>query len=124
MAYTIGWSDSEAQVADAEEAGTVLDRIIADPKGPYLLHVIPPNDGSIMQLIWGDSERAAVMYSDDIEGGWGFEPSLPPLAKDIDCDYGSIEPDRTRVTVAAARQAVQEYVATGRRPSNLSWLDE
>jgi hypothetical protein len=77
-----------------------------------------------MQLIWGDPERAAVMYSDDVEGGWGFEPALSPLAKDLDCDYGSIEPDRTRVTATAARLAVQEYVTTGRQPTNLSWFDE
>jgi hypothetical protein len=77
-----------------------------------------------MELVWGHPERAMVMYVDDDQGGWGFEPSLPPLTGDLNYDYGSIEPERTRVSVAGARQAVQEYVATGQQPTNLSWFDE
>jgi hypothetical protein len=61
-----------------------------------------------------------IIYADDEQGGWGLEPSLPPLTHDLNYDHGSIEPDRTRVSVAAARQAVREYITTGRQPSNLS----
>jgi hypothetical protein len=124
MTYTIGWSEGQAEVTTAEEAGVVLDRIAATPKSVYLLQVGPNDDSSVMELIWGHPDRAAVMYADDVRGARAFEPSIPPLAKDINYDYGSIEPEFTRVTAAAARLAVQEYVSTGRQPTNLSWLDE
>jgi hypothetical protein len=64
-----------------------------------------------------------VMYADKDRGGWGVEASLEPLPEDLDYNYGLVEPDRTRVTAAAARRAVQEYVTTGKQPTNLSWLD-
>ena len=123
MTYTIEWSGSAAEVTTAEEADAILDRIAADPR-TYLTHVVPANDDSMMELVWGHPERAMVMYADENQGGWGFEPSLPSLTEDLNYDHGSIEPERTRVTATAARQAVREYVTTGKRPTNLSWFGE
>jgi hypothetical protein len=123
MTYTIEWSGSEAEVTTTEEADAVLNRIAAEPRA-YLVHVIPPGNTSVLEVVWGHPERAMVMYADDEQGGWGLEPSLPPLVHDLNYDHGSIEPDRTRVSVAAARQAVREYITTGRQPTNLSWFDE
>jgi hypothetical protein len=125
MTYTIGWSYGSARVETAEETGAVLDRVATDPRGPLLMHVAPGDDnGSLMELVWGHPDRAMVMYADNDQGGWGVDPSLPPLAEDLDYNYGSVEPARTRVTAAAARKAVQEYVTTGKQPTNLSWFAE
>lgn len=126
MTFTIGWSQGSATAENAEEIDAVLDRIAADPRRrAFLVHIAPVDDDqSLMELVWGHPERAMVMYTDDDCGGWGFEPSLAPLTTDLNYDYGSIEPERTRVSAAAARQAVREYVTTGRQPTNLSWFDD
>jgi hypothetical protein len=94
MTYTIEWSGSAAEVTTAAEVDAVLDRIAADPRA-YLVHVIPPGNTSVLELVWGHPERAMIMYADDRQGGWGIEPSLPPLAEDLNYDHGSVEPERT-----------------------------
>ncbi len=122
MTYTIGWSDGEAEVDTPAETERVLDQIAVSGDGPYLVHVAPRvGPGALIELVWGDSERAMLSYADDDWDGQAFEPGLAPLTRDIGYDYGSVEPDRTRLSTKLARDAVAEFVATGQRPTCVSW---
>ena len=123
MTYTISWAVEDATVSTVAEAEAVLDRIAASG-GCYMTYVAPdPDDGNgpLIQMVWGDPERAWLAYTDEESGGWAVEPGLPPLTRDLDYDHGSIEPARTRLSAKAARAAVAEFVATGRRPTCVSW---
>jgi Immunity protein Imm1 len=60
-------------------------------------------------------------YADDDWDGQAVEPGLPPLTHDLDYDYGAIEPERTRLSAKMARAAVAEFVATGKRPTCVTW---
>jgi Immunity protein Imm1 len=122
MTFTIGWKDGHATVATAAEAEAALDRIVASGDGPLLLHVAPDDGGdALIQMVWGDPERAMLTYTEDEFGGRAVEPGMPLAPRDLDYDYGSIEPDRTRLSARMARAAVAEFVATGRRPTCVTW---
>jgi hypothetical protein len=120
MSYTVGWSGRRATVATAAEVEAVLDRIAAD--GRFLVQIAPdPDRESLIEMVWGDPERAMLTYADPDWDGLAVEPALPLASDDLDYDHGSIEPDRTRLSAATARQAVVEYVATGKRPTCVTW---
>jgi hypothetical protein len=121
VSYTIGWSDDEATVSSPAEAEAVLDRIAASGRR-YLTHVAPDDGGdSLIELVWGDRERATLTYAESGFSGQAVEPSMPPATRDLDYDYGSVEPERTRLSAATARAAVSEFVATGKRPTCVIW---
>ncbi len=120
MSYTIGWSDQEATVSSPTEAEAVLDRIAVSGRR-YLTHIAPDDGDSLIEMVWGDPERAMLTYSDDGFSGQAVEPALPLATRDLDYDYGSIEPERTRLSAAVARAVVAEFVATGRRPTCVTW---
>jgi hypothetical protein len=124
MTYTIGWKDGHATVATSAEAEAVLDQIAASGRGPMLMHIAPDpddGDGPLIQMVWGDPERATLTYTDHDSGGRAVEPGIPLADRDLDYDYGSIEPERTRLSAKAARAAVAEFVTTGRQPTCVSW---
>jgi hypothetical protein len=122
MSYTIGWSEGEATVATASEAVAVLDGIAADPRGPFLVHVAPDDGGdSLIEMVFGRADRAMLTYTDAGFGGRAVDPQVPMATEDLNYDYGSVEPARTRLTAAQARRAIAEYVTTGRRPTCVMW---
>ena len=91
------------EVTSGDEARAALESVAAG--GPYLMHVTPKGGNEPMiQLVYGRAERAMLV--------------------DPYYDYGSIEPDRTRLSAAQARRAVAEFVDTGRRPTCVSWLEQ
>lgn len=125
MNYTIGWRDKTVTVNTGTEAAAALQQIAADTTGPFLIQVGSADSPDVgIELIYGCTDRAMLMYADESFGGWAFDPDLPLAAEDLDYDYGSVEPDRTRLTAAQASRAVTEFIDTGTRPSGLSWLDE
>jgi hypothetical protein len=121
VSYTIGWSDQDATVNTAAEAEAVLDRIATTGRR-HLVHVADDTGmGGLIEMVWGDPERAMLSYADEDWDGQAVEPGMPVATKDLGYDFGAIEPDRTRLSARAARAAVAEFVATGRRPTNVSW---
>ena len=125
MSYTIGWRDKTVTVNTGAEAVAALEQIAAETSGPFLMQVGSVDSPDVgIELVYGCTERAMLMYADENFGGWALDPDLPLAAEDLDYDYGSVEPDRTRITAAQARRAVAEFIDTGGRPSGLSWLDE
>ena len=123
MTYTIGWSEGEATVTTPAEAEAVLEQLAADPRGPFLVHVAPDNGSdALIELVYGQADRAMLTYTDDAFGGTATDPDLPP-AGELHYDYGTVDPDRSRLTRTRASRAVAEFVATGARPSGLSWQE-
>jgi hypothetical protein len=124
--FTIGWAHGEAQVASPDEMEAMLDRLAADPRGPFLTHIAPdsadPDRAALIELVFGCRDRAMLTYADDDFGGTAVEPGLPEPDTELTYDQGAVEPYRSRLSAAAARRAVVEFVATGRRPSGLDWL--
>ena len=123
MTYTIGWSEGEATITTPAEAEAVLDQLAADPRGPFLVHVAP-DDGSdaLIELVYGRAERAMLTYTDSNFGGTATDPDLP-AGDELHYDYGTVGPDRSRLTQARARRAVADFVATGSRPAGLHWQE-
>jgi hypothetical protein len=124
--YRVSWSEGGATVSTPAEVEAVLDHIAAGGGGAFLVHLWPEADEDAgVELVWGDSARAMLMYTDtDGEaGGWAVEPGVPLASRDLDYDHGSIEPVRTRLSAKAARAAVAEFVATGQRPTCVTWQE-
>lgn len=122
MSYIIGWSEGETTITTASEAEAVLDRIAVDPRGPFLVHIAPDDgDDSLIEMVFGCADRAMLTYTDAGFGGRAFDPQTPMAMHDLNYDYGSVEPARTRLTATQARQAVAEYVTTGQRPTCVTW---
>jgi hypothetical protein len=123
MTFTISWGIEDATVSTPAQAEAVLDHIAATGRR-YLTHIAPDpddGDGPLIQLVWGDPERAMLTYTDNNFAGRAIEPGMPLANQDLDYDHGSIEPQRTRLSAMAARQAVAEFVTTGKRPTCVSW---
>ncbi|MEN3305362.1 MAG: hypothetical protein V7603_1564 [Micromonosporaceae bacterium] len=123
MNYTISWGVEDATVSTPVEADEVLDRIAAGGRR-YMTYVAPDpddGDGPLIQMVWGDPDRAMLTYTDHDFGGRAVEPGIPLADRDLDYDSGSVEPDRTRLSAKAARAAVAEFVATGQRPTCVTW---
>jgi hypothetical protein len=121
MTYTIGWGVEDATVSTPGEAEEVLDRIAATGRR-HLVHVAhKTGTGGLIEMVWGDPERAMLSYADDDWDGQAVEPGMPLATEDLGYDYGSIEPARTRLSAKTARAAVAEFVATGQRPTCVTW---
>jgi hypothetical protein len=125
MSYTVGWSGHRATVSTADEVEAVLDRIAADNRRWLLVHIAAePDRGSLIEMVWGDPERAMLTYTDDDWGGRAVDLSMPLASGDLNFDQGSVEPDLTRLSAATARQAVVEFVTTGKRPTCITtWME-
>jgi hypothetical protein len=72
-------------------------------------------------MVWGDPERAMLTYVDAGFAGRAVEANLSLATRHLDYDHGSIEPERTRLSAKTARKAVAEFVATGQRPTCVTW---
>jgi hypothetical protein len=122
VTYTIGWRGGHAVVSTAAESEAVLDRVAASGHGPILMH-IAPDDGreSLVEMVWGDPERAMLMYADPQDGGWAVEPGIAAAIRDLGYDYGAVESDRTRLSAKTARAAVAEFISTGKQPTGVTW---
>jgi len=74
------------------------------------------------QLVWGHPQRAALIWLGD-RPGVAVDPSLPPWPEPIRHDRDEANPRLTRLTPQRAREAVREWVQTGRRPTNVAWVE-
>jgi hypothetical protein len=64
----------------------------------------------------------------DIMLGWGpVPPGAPPGQTAGDFEYADSDPwfaEDTDITEEQARQAAHEFLRTGRRPTNVQWIDK
>lgn len=140
-AYTIawGWDDTDPSgqhtvvVTTAQQAHAVLDRIAAEAVAEDVPRHLDVYQGSWspadptppygMQLVWGHPERAAITWL-GTRPGYAVDPSLPEWPEPIAHDQDEVASYRTRLTPAAARAAVGEYITTGTRPTCVEWVTE
>ena len=132
--YTIAWGVDDddpsgqrtIQVESPDEADAALDQVAAE--GPALVVVHeglwaegdpPPPLG--MQIVWGHPERALLTWLGP-GAGRAVDENIPPWPEPIGYDQGEAMPDRTRITAGQVREAVREYVRTGSRPANVTWV--
>jgi Immunity protein Imm1 len=136
MSYLVGWGRDDAQpggqyevvVNDTDELDLVLDRI-AQAGVPQMVDIVPSDDAHPipygLQIGLGTNDRSFAVYFGEPAGGVGYDPDLPPAPASIRFDYGGeptdYDPDQLRLTPEQVRQAAREYVATGQRPTNISW---
>ena len=133
--FRVAWGRGEGgtDVATVGELDRVLDGINVRPGGlPYSVGILIP-DGSddpvLLEIGVGHPERSFAFYSSgEDDAAWAYQPDLAPV-EGIVVDHGGqatdVWPQRSRVTVAAAREAARRVVASGgHRPDNLSWDDE
>ena len=137
MTFDVTWGGDATGGADkvstVEDLDQVLDSITVAPgERPYSVAIIVP-DGSrypvTLEIGIGHAERSFAYYigPGDDDAAWAFQPELAPM-EGIVVDYAGqpteVWPERSRVSVQAARAAARRFVATGgRRPDNLSWDD-
>jgi hypothetical protein len=131
------WTGDKRTVAAVVEVDAALDEIAAQASQaalPFAVTVLPagsvhlsPFDGGFpdcLEVGLGHPDRAFVRWLGG-GGGYGYEPNLGPGPDGLRFDYGGQpiypEPHRLRVTPFLARQAVHEYVTTGKRPTCLQW---
>jgi Leucine rich repeat/Immunity protein Imm1 len=120
------WIDgTSTTVAGAADLDAILDRVppsglsLISEDGVRTLHIILDRDRS--GLVWED--EADIMMS------WG---PAPPGAPPGQTAGGTVEPwddpwftdEPEGVTEELARQAGQEFLRTGRRPTNVQWVDK
>ncbi|MER7471701.1 Imm1 family immunity protein [Micromonospora sp. NPDC000018] len=117
------------ELTNAEEAGRRFDELIES---------IMPHGGCGQTLTVGTLDQPALRIDIDIDADRAALRWLPDntYAADLDPDtritvYESpdtglleIPADLARVSVATARVAVVDYVATGQRPANVDWRHE
>ncbi|MFG1952494.1 Imm1 family immunity protein [Micromonospora sp. NPDC048830] len=72
-----------------------------------------------------DADRAALRWLPDRTYAADLDPDTPiTVYESPDAGLQDIPADIARVNTTAAREAVVEYVATGRRPASRSWEHE
>ncbi|GIJ50020.1 hypothetical protein Val02_69060 [Virgisporangium aliadipatigenens] len=140
-AYRVGWGEwdehSQATVSTVDDLDTVLDRVAAsrDEDGyGYKAGIFA--DGATfgpfpvgIEITLGHPDRASVLYTGPEGVGIGYDPALPPWENGplwfnyngVPTDYVA---DRLRLTPTQARDAVREFVQTGKRPTNIEWDDD
>jgi len=127
---TTGGGDKVSTVAELDQ---VLDAIPVEPGTlPYSVAIIVPDDTRYpvtLEIGVGHAERSFAYYigPGEDDAAWAFQPDLAPV-DGIVIDYAGqateVWPERSRVSVEAARDAARRFVTTGgHRPDNLSWDD-
>lgn len=133
MTYRVGWGGGagSAVVDTPGELDKVLDGITVERDDlPYCVSISVAADDSLipvmLQICVGHRDRSFVFHvAGDDSAAWGYEPDVEE-GGDFVFDYGGVAtdtwPERTRVTVSAAREAAREFVTkSGERPTNLRW---
>ena len=133
-AFDVSWGgDGGATgITTAAELDRVLDGIVVGPgRMPYSVAIYVPDESDLIPVMLeigiGHPERSFAFYVGEREAdaGWAHEPGVPE-GDDMLVDHAGqatdVDPFRTRVTVAGAREAARRFVASGgRRPTNLEW---
>ncbi|MGI5215102.1 Imm1 family immunity protein [Plantactinospora sp. CA-290183] len=120
--YSLYWgADHTALVSAPADLDAVLDQIAST--APHIVDVVPDdNDDLGLQIGVGHPDRAVLLVF-GIEGGYAYEPDLPPWPEPIDYDQGgqatTYIPERTRLTPGTARRAAHHYLLTGTPPADL-----
>jgi len=130
------WTGHTRTVATTAEVNAALDEVTAQASGalPLAVTVLPtgsehlsPFDDDFpdcLEVGLGHPDRAFVRWIGD-SGGYGYEPDLEPGPAGLRFDYGGQpihpEPHELRVNPLLARQAVEEFITTGKRPTHLHW---
>lgn len=130
------WTGHTRTVATTAEVNAALDEVTAQASGALPLavtvlptgseHLSPYDEGfpDCLEVGLGHVDRAFVRWIGD-GGGYGYQPALEPGPVGIRFDYGGQpvhpEPHELRVTPPLARQAVEQFITTGKRPTCLQW---
>jgi immunity protein Imm1 of predicted polymorphic toxin system len=120
--------DTRTTVAGPADLDALLDRV---PRSGVSL----TGDGGKPALhITLDGEQSGLMWEDETEVmlSWGpVPPGAPPGQTAGDAEYAFDDPWFTatgaepfEITEEQARQAGQEFLRTGRRPTNVQWVDK
>jgi hypothetical protein len=140
VTYTVAWglndTDPSGQntitVSTVEDADAALDHLaaLAAADGrPRMLHIYKgtwhqgdDTPRTSMQIVWGHPDRASLTWLADDDAGRAQDANLTPWPEPIGHDQDEIEPHHTRLTPATVREAVRQYVATGKRPTCTDWI--
>lgn len=136
MSYQIIWTGQTRTVTTIADVTAALDEITAQasralplavtvlPTGSECLSPFDEDFPDCLEVGLGHPDRAFVRWMGD-GGGYGYEPELEPGPAGLRFDYGGQPifptPHELRVSPLAARQAVEEFIATGSRPTGLRW---
>lgn len=117
--------DACTTVAAPADLDAILDRV--PPSGLSLTS----EDRARNLFLTLDGNQSALMWEDDsdIMISWGpVPPGAPPGQTAADGEYAFSDPwftdEPTGVTDEQARQAGHEFLRTGRRPTNVQWVDK
>lgn len=127
----LGWGVTE-RLENEAAVNLVLDDIATriGPSGHQIIAGIGPYyaDGSCEPFLFiglkDDHPAAYLRWDTDIghEPGYDQQPTTALLFDDgIDGEV-AINPDLMQASQELARQAVQDYVATGKRPASVDWV--
>lgn len=136
MKYLLGWGrpgqgpggSYDIAVSSPADLDTALDAI-ATTGTPMLVNIIDAWDGHDipygLQIGIGTGERSCARYTGKPADGLGYDPAVAPPRDPITFDLGgepvTVEPERLRLSMAQAREAARQYVATGGRPTCIAW---
>lgn len=124
------WS---GEITAVDELDRILDSLILEPgEIPYTVAVIIPDETRrfplMLEIGFGHRERSYAFHVGPDDAAWAYEPGLPEVEGWV-INYGGtatdIGPYQSRVTIAGAREAARQFVATGGlRPTNLAWDED
>ncbi|GAA4209610.1 Imm1 family immunity protein [Actinocatenispora rupis] len=146
MNVTVSWGRDPDQpfgakqetVDDPRRLDFILDYLTDDAQRcgtPMIVEVTSTTDGFRdddgtvrmpygLQFGLGHAERSCLLYVGP-DGGFAHETGLSdwpdPIEFDMHGESTDFLPSETRVTPPTVRQAVREYMRTGRRPTNVAW---
>lgn len=138
--FTVAWGrddtlpnrQPDATVTTSAQLDAVLDQITQAGK-PTVIDISPTDDGpdgAILQIGIGHPDHSFVQYldADDAEQDLTAigEPAHVPPNQEVMFDMAGTPIgcglDRAMVSPKTARKAAHEYIRTGRRPTNVDWL--
>jgi hypothetical protein len=103
-----------------------------DGDAPFQIVIVVADDSidpvgqEFLAIGVGHPERAFAFWAGE-GGGWGRESGVSPLTDEVPFDYcgqwTEFHPEQTCVMPETAKVAAREYIATGRRPTGLTWWD-
>lgn len=127
MKYLVTWgADAEQEVGSPAELDDLLGRIRAQ-QARVVVGVYYRDSGGQwvgLDIGVGHPERSFVFFNQR-GAGYGRETSLYMWGADIVFDDGGqgtgYHPEETRVRAETALDAAREFVATGKRPTCVTW---
>lgn len=110
---------------DSIELSSILNKCIYEVD--LQLADIRMDDPILIQFLIGHPDRSSLLWHEDGVTMIAIEQTIPYLLGGIKCerlhDSRIVDPEYTRISPPAVREALSSYLLTGHRPDFLDWSE-